>query len=171
MLKNLVVYASETGNTKQLAEEIYISLPGSKKDKEIIDVRSWNGRLDAQNYFVGFWVNRGTCSLEIIDILSSLHEKNIALFATCGMGSSKSYYDTLEQNIKVWIPNDNNFLGSYFCLGKMPSFVRDKYESYRGKCDDTKIDLMLSYYEESLSHPDNQDLLKAHLFVDKCFNK
>ena len=168
MLKNLVVYASETGNTKKLAEEIYIAIPG--KDKEIVDVRSWNGKLDAENYYVGFWANRGSCSLEIIDILSSLRFKNVALFGTCGMGNSKNYYDSLEQNVKVWLSDDNNYLGAYMCRGKMQHSILEKYESYRGKLDDNKLDLMISYYEDSLSHPDNQDFLKAHIFVEKCID-
>ncbi|SFB76464.1 flavodoxin family protein BilS [Butyrivibrio sp. YAB3001] len=170
MLKNLVVYASETGNTKKLAEVIFDALPSST-GKDIVDVRTWNGKLDAENYFVGFWANRGSCSLEIIDILSSLRKKNIALFGTCGMGNTNTYYHKLEQNAKVWIPDDNRYLGAYFCQGKMQPSIRDKYESYRGKCDDNKIDLMLSFFDDALSHPDNQDLLKAHLFVDECMKK
>lgn len=171
MLKNIVVYASETGNTKKLAEEIYNALPASMGEKDIVDVRTWNGRLDAENYFIGFWANRGSSSLEIIDILSSLHHRNIALFGTCGMGNSKKYYSSLEQNARVWIAEDNNFLGSYFCQGRMQDSIREKYESYRGVCDDNKIDLMLSFFDSAMSHPDRNDLLKAHLFVDKCLSE
>lgn len=171
MLKNLVVYASETGNTKKLAEEIYMALPSSMGAKDIVDVRTWNGKLDAENYFIGFWANRGSASLEIIDILSSLHHRNIALFGTCGMGNTKKYYSSLEQNAQVWIADDNNFLGSYFCQGRMQDVIREKYESFRGICDDSKIDLMLSFFDEAITHPDQNDLLKAHLFVDKCISK
>ena len=171
MLKNIVVYASETGNTKKIAEEIYNALPSSMGEKEIVDVRAWNGTLDAENYFIGFWANRGSSSLEIIDILSSLHHRNIALFGTCGMGSSNKYYSSLEQNALVWIAEDNNFLGSYFCQGRMQNSIREKYESYRGICDDNKIDLMLSFFDDAKSHPDRNDLLKAHLFVEKCLSK
>lgn len=168
MLKYLVVYASETGNTKKLAEEIYSALPSSKEEKGIVNVRTWNGTLDAENYFVGFWSNRGSCSLEIIDILSSLHNRNVALFGTCGMGSSNKYYASLEQNACVWLSEDNNFLGSFFCQGKMQESIRKKYESYRGKCDDSKIDLILSFFDDAMPHPDRTDLMKAHMFVEKC---
>lgn len=168
MLKNLVIYASETGNTKLLAEEIYRAIPSSMGEKKIVDVRSWNGAFDAENYFVGFWANRGSCSLEIIDILSSLQNRNVALFGTCGMGNTQRYYDSLEQNVRVWLSDSNYFLGSYFCQGRMQQSIRDKYESYRGKCDDTKIDLMLGFFDDALDHPNSQDLLKARVFADKC---
>jgi hypothetical protein len=171
MLKNLVVYASETGNTKKLAEVIFDALPLSMGDKAIVDVRSWNGRMDAENYFIGFWINRGSCNLEIIDLLSSLSRRNIAIFGTCGMGGNSSYYQMLEQNTRVWISDSNNFIGSYFCLGRMQECIRQKYESYRGICDDHKLDLMLEYYDNALSHPDTGDFLKAHLFTESCVSK
>ncbi len=171
MLKNLVVYASETGNTKLLAEEIYNSISGPRGEKKLVDVHSWNGTLDAENYYIGFWANRGSCSLEIIDLISSLHEKNVAFFGTCGLGNTKDYYKKLEQNIKVWLSDDNYFLGSFFCQGKMPPEIRDKYESYRGQCDDSKLDLMLSFYDAALDHPNNQDLLMAHLFAEDAGRK
>ncbi|WP_026653918.1 flavodoxin family protein [Butyrivibrio proteoclasticus] len=171
MLKHLVIYASETGNTKKLAHEIYSSLPVPLKDKEIVDVRTWHGQFDAENYFVGFWSNRGSCSLEIIDILSSLHDKNVALFGTCGMGNTDEYFKSLEQNARVWISDDNYFVDSYFCQGKMPPEVRDKYESYRGLCEDSKLDMMLNFYNDALEHPNRHDLLNARLFVDNCLTR
>jgi flavodoxin len=171
MLKNLVIYASETGNTKMLAEEVYNAIPSSMGEKAIVDVHQWNGTLDAENYFIGFWANRGSCSLEILDILSSLHRRNISLFGTCGMGNSKQYYDSLEQNARVWIADDNNFIGSYFCLGKMPYEIRDKYESCRGKYDDAKIDQMIVFFNQALTHPNRTDLQNARVFVDRSLKK
>ena len=171
MLKNLVVYASETGNTKKLAEEIFSALPSSMGEKDIVDVRTWNGKLDAENYFIGFWANRGSCSLEIIDILSSLQNRNIALFGTCGMGSSAKYYASLEQNVCVWISASNNYLGSYFCKGKMQDLIRQKYESHRRPDNSSQIDMFLSHFEDALTHPDRTDLLKAHMFVEQCLDK
>lgn len=167
MLKNLVVYSSETGNTKKLAEEIYNSISPKYGEKKLVNIRSWNGTLDAENYYIGFWVNRGSCSLEIIDLISSLHNKNVAFFGTCGLANNDDYYRSLEQNALVWLDRDNYFLGSYFCRGKMNPYIRDNYEACREKYGDHKVDLLLRVYEESLSHPNRDDLLKAHLFAEK----
>ncbi len=171
MIRNLVVYSSETGNTRLVAEQIYKGIPKSMGEKQIVDIRSWNGSLFAENYFIGFWSNRGSCCLEIIDLLSSIHNSNIALFGTCGFGNADNYYDALESNARVWIPDDNEFLGSYFCKGKMPPEVKEKYEACRGKCDDHKIDQMLHIYDSALSHPDNNDLSKARSFASNCIKK
>jgi len=171
MKKYLVAYASETGNTLMLAKEIYNAINCPKDEKGLVDIRSWNGTLDAEFYFIGFWINRGSCSLEIIDLISSLHGKNVAFFGTCGLGDSYEYHKLLEQNAKAWLAKDNNYLGSYFCLGKMPLEIRNKYESLRGKCADMQIDFMLSMFDDAATHPDNQDLLQVRLFTDEILIK
>ncbi len=171
MKRYLVAYASETGNTLMLAKEIHNAINCPKDEKELVDIRSWNGTLDAELYFIGFWINRGSCSLEIIDLISSLHGKNVAFFGTCGLGDSYEYHKMLEQNARAWLAEDNNFLGSFFCLGKMPVEIRNRYESLRGNCGDVQIDLMLSMLDDAASHPDNQDLLKVRLFTDEMLIK
>lgn len=171
MKRYLVAYASETGNTLMLAKEIHNAINCPKDEKELVDIRSWNGTLDAELYFIGFWINRGSCSLEIIDLISSLHGKNVAFFGTCGLGDSYEYHKMLEQNARAWLAEDNNFLGSFFCLGKMPVEIRNRYESLRGNCGDVQIDLMLSMLDDAASHPDNQDLLRVRLFTDEMLIK
>lgn len=171
MKKYLVVYASETGNTFMLAKEIYNAINCPKDDKGLADIRAWNGTLDAELYFIGFWVNRGSCSLEIIDLISSLHGKNVVFFGTCGLGDSYEYHKVLEQNARAWLAADNNFLGSFFCLGKMRSEIRNKYESLRGTCEDVQIEIMLSMLDDASSHPDNRDLLQIRLFTDEVLVK
>ncbi|SEL90120.1 MULTISPECIES: flavodoxin family protein BilS [unclassified Butyrivibrio] len=169
MLKYLVIYASETGNTKKIADEIFYALPSDSKEE--INVRSWNGRHDAETYFVGFWVNRGTCSLEVIDLISSLHGKNVAFFGTCGMGNDPAYYKSVEAIATVWLPADNRYLGSFFCQGSMPAFIRDRYEELRGKRGDEFADRMIAIFDEGQRHPDKQDLLRANVFADTAVHR
>jgi hypothetical protein len=169
MLKYLVVYASETGNTKKIADEIFNALPSDSKEE--INIRSWNGKHDAETYFIGYWINRGTCSLEIIDLITSLHGRNVAFFGTCGMGNDQEYYSQMEQIGTLWLSDDNNFLGSYFCQGSMPALIRERYEELRGRCEDSKIDSMIAMFDEGQKHPDRQDLLKANVFTDTIIHK
>jgi len=169
MLKYLVAYASETGNTKMIAEEIYNAIPTDSK--KLINVRQWNGDLKAQTYFIGYWVNRNTCSLEVIDFISSLHNKNVAFFGTCGLGNTESYYKKIENIGLTWLSSDNRFLGSYFCQGKMPVEIRQKYESCRGLCDKELLDKMIENYEEAKAHPNRQDLLRANVFTSDIIAK
>ena len=74
--KSLVVYASETGNTERVAKEIYSAI--HSEEKELLQIRNWNGQSDGDIYFIGFWVNHSSCSIEIMDLLLSLHGKTVA---------------------------------------------------------------------------------------------
>jgi flavodoxin len=169
MLKYLVVYASETGNTKKIADEIFQALPSDSKEE--LNVRSWNGRHDAETYFIGYWANRGTCSLEIIDLIASLHNKNVAFFGTCGLGNDQAYYRQIEQIGTLWLPEDNHYLGGYFCQGSMPAQIRERYEELRGRYDEEKLDNLLTIFDEGRRHPDKQDLLKANVFADTAIHR
>lgn len=73
-----VIYVSGTGNTAAVAKEIFQALPSSPKDIQELD-RARNP-LSADCYFIGFWANRGTASVEVLDFLSELHGKKVAFF-------------------------------------------------------------------------------------------
>ena len=111
-----VIYVSGTGNTAAVAKEIFQALPSSPKDIQELD-RARNA-LFADCYFIGFWANRGTASVEVLDFLSELHGKKVAFFGTCGMGNSPEYYAELENKVRAFLPDDNEYFGSFFCQGK-----------------------------------------------------
>jgi hypothetical protein len=155
-----------------VAEEIYNAVPD--RNKKIINVREWTGQLEAEIYFIGYWVNCGTCSMEIIDLLSSLHSKKVALFGTCGLNNTDSYYRMLELLGLTWLPEDNRFLGSFFCQGRMPVEIRQKYEICRGRCSEETLSQLIRAYDDARIHPNRKDLLHANIFtsniVKKCEN-
>ena len=111
MLDYLVVYDSETGNTKKIATEIFASLPGMSKD--LINLHERTDFPEAKIYFVGFCVHRGTCRLEIGNFLSGLSGKSVALFGTCGAGNSPEYYKEIASSVRIWLEDDNHYLGSF----------------------------------------------------------
>lgn len=68
----MVVYSSITGNTKKIATEIFSALPGMSKDMQ--SMAEYRGK-DAEIFFIGFWVDRGTCDISVINMLSELQGK------------------------------------------------------------------------------------------------
>ena len=73
-MKTQVLYKSRTGNTEKLAKAIFAAVPGSDKDIARLD-----GQTDydmADIYFIGFWTDRGSASVEVLDYLGSLQGKN-----------------------------------------------------------------------------------------------
>ena len=144
-MKTQVLYKSRTGNTEKLAKAIFAAVPGSDKDIARLD-----GQTDydmADIYFIGFWTDRGSASVEVLDYLGSLQGKKIVLFGTCGMGESPEYFKKIEENIRVFIEDDNEYLGAFICQGKMPIQVREKYNRMRNGGNDKQVDAMIRNFD------------------------
>ena len=121
-------------------------------------MKEYQGK-DANLFFVGFWTDKGDCDARIAGLLSGLHEKRVALFGTCGMGADESYYDQIAGAGEKWLPADNIYLGCFFCQGKMPMQVRNRYESLLDGSDrDIHIRLMIRNFDEAMLHPDRKDM-------------
>lgn len=163
----LVVYASKTGNTEKIAMKIFEALPGKSKDVQKID--ELNGEADT--YFVGFWNNRGTCSSEIMDFLSELHGKRVALFGTSGMGESQEYYRKVSNQVEAFIPDDNEYLGAFMCAGKMPPVILEKYKQMQQVNDSPQLRMMIQAYDEGMLHPNEKDYEAARQFVEDIRKK
>ena len=148
---------SRTGNTEKIAQAIFSAIPGKNKD-----IARFAGQTDydmGDIYFIGFWTDRGSASVEVLDYLGSLQGKKIALFGTCGMGESIEYYRKIEERIKVFIEDGNQYLGCFLCQGKMPMSVRQRYENMKKQpLHLPNLDAMIENFDKALSHPDADDL-------------
>ncbi|MDD2973283.1 MAG: flavodoxin family protein [Lachnospiraceae bacterium] len=169
LMKYQVIYISKTGNTEKIAKKIFEVLPGMEKDIMRFDPGMEIG--DADVVWVGFCVNRGTCSMDLLDYLSELHEKKIVLFGTCGMGSDASYYKRIMDEIVAWIPDDSECLGTFMCQGKMPMSIREKYESMLGNGNDGQLQALIRNFDEALLRPDKDDLKHTAEFVNRMLEK
>lgn len=166
MKKYKVLFSSRTGNTEKVAVKIFEAIEDSSKD--IQKIEAFEGEDDAEVYFIGFWADRGSCSMDVMDCLDGIHGKKIALFGTCGMGSNKEYYDGIEASVSAFIPDDNEYLGIFLCQGKMPIQVRKKYEEMLERNpEDEKAKFMVRNFNEAMLHPNQEDLNKASAFARK----
>ena len=157
-MKIAVVYKSFTGNTKLVAEAIGEAL----KDEHDVRVCEPTEGLEADMYFIGSWIDKGNCTKEIAEFLTTLENQKIALFATAGFGGSKEYYDVLAERIKAQIPASNKIVGLYFCQGKMPMSVRDRYVAMlQANPEDKNMEVNVKNFDEALSHPNETDLTNA----------
>ena len=157
-MKIAVVYKSLTGNTKLVAEAIGEAL----KSEHDVCVCEPAECVEADLYFVGTWIDKGSSTKEIAEFLAKLDNKKIALFATAGFGGSQEYYDALAERIKAQIPESNEILGQFFCQGKMPMSVRDRYVAMlQANPEDKNMEVNVKNFDEALSHPDTTDLSNA----------
>lgn len=154
-MKIAIVYASITGNTKLLAETIKNEI----KEDIVYFGKPIDEEIDADIYFIGSWTNKGDADAKIINFLKRLKNKKIAYFGTAGYGGSTTYYDTLFNRIKQYIDSSNIILGSFYCQGKMPLQVKERYvKMITENPNDRNLEVSLKNFEDALTHPDEKDL-------------
>lgn len=154
-----IIYSSNTGNTKKVAETM---------QKEFVNENLvYFGKVtesmpEADIYFIGSWTNKGNASDDIIEFVKKIENKKIAYFGTAGYGGSESYYKTLFERIKTNIDSSNKILGYFYCQGKMPIQVRERYiKMITENPEDSNLKVSIKNFDEALSHPDNDDLENA----------
>lgn len=159
-MKYAVIYTSETGNTEELAKNVFVSLPGN--DKKIINAAEMTELPEAECYFIGFPIKNRTCGIEILDILEQLDNVKIALFATCGMPASEKYKQYVENAVTLWINDGCSCLGFFLCQGKVSEKFREKLETETNYSQE-ELDRII---EIASAHPDDNDIDRLYEFVD-----
>ena len=151
-MKYAVIYISETGNTEEIAKNIFVSLPGD--DKKMVNAEKMTELPVAEQYFIGFPVKNCTCGIEILNILEQLENVKIALFASCGLPANDKYKQYVENSVLPWINDDCSYLGIFLCQGKSTEKFREKLEIKTGYSSD-EIDRIM---EMASNHPDDNDI-------------
>ena len=120
----------------------------------------------AELVFAGSWTDKGTLTPAMQVFLHSLYGKRVAIFGTAGFGISELYFASLSDRFKGEVPKGNQVVSTFFCTGKMPQAVRDRYEAQlKEKPDDARLKSMLQAFDLALTHPDQADLAQAADFA------
>lgn len=161
-MKIAIVYDSHTGNTQQVAN----CIKEACSNEEIICFGTPEKIDEADLIFVGSWTDKGTCSQKIQTFINPLTHKKIAFFATAGFGGSTEYYDKLATRFDSLVDPSNNILGHFFCPGKMPSTIRDRYvKMIQENPEDKQLQVSIDNFDRASSHPDQQDLVNAKKYA------
>ena len=162
-MKIAIVFASQTGNTAAVAQAIREGCAGH----EIVAFGPPPANVgEAELVFAGSWTDKGTCAPELGEFLRALHGRRVVLFGTAGFGLSESYFASLGDRFKGEIPADNRVVDAWFCPGRMPPEVRERYEAQlKERPGDKRLENMLQAYDHALTHPDGADLERARAFA------
>ena len=167
-MKIAIMYDSITGNTKTIAEAIKEEIDQSN----LVYFGAAQKGIEADLYILGSWTDKGMCSKKIIDVIEELKNKKIANFGTCGLGGSIEYYGKLSNRVKEIIDSSNEVLGSFYCQGKMPLRVRDKYvKLITQNPEDKDLKVSVENFNQALSHPDNDDISNAKQWIKNILAK
>jgi len=114
-MKSLVVYSSQTGNTKKLAQTIFENLQG---EKEIHPAASAPDPADYDLVAVGFWLMGGGPDPVAQKYLSKIGSQKLFLFATHGV--AKDSPEALNSmNMAKNMAKKANVIGTFSCQGQL----------------------------------------------------
>ena len=151
-----IIFSSLTGNTRQLADVIYETLP--KENCDYFGIKE-TGQPLSEMLYIGFWTDKGNADAATLKLLETLKNKKIFLFGTAGFGVSEEYFQRILNNVKTSIDASNTIVGEYMCQGKMPQSVRDRYVMMKAQPDHMpNIDMLIENFDHALTHPDENDL-------------
>ena len=157
-MKICVLYDSVTGNTRMLAEVI------EKKYAALLT----ENPAEADVVFLGSWTDKGSFSEKMKEQAEKIHGKKVFIFGTCGFGGSPEYYERLFERAAALLDESNMVIGHYYCQGRMPMAVKDRYVSMlREHPEDKKLEASIQNFEEALTHPDSEDLEKLSEALDE----
>lgn len=162
-MKYAVVLSSKTGNTAMLAEKI--------KETLSMHTCSYYGKpdeapSDVDLVFVGFWTDKGTCDVGIMNYFKQLENKRVFLFGTAGFGGEKAYFEQIRECVKQNISKTNTIVGTFMCQGKMPIGIRKRYEAILEQNPEEKNMMrMIENFDNAVSHPNQNDLVHLSMKV------
>lgn len=161
-MKIAIVFDSHTGNTKKVANVIKEACI----NEEVVYFGEPQTFSDAYLIFIGSWTDKGNCSQKIQNFITTLSNEKIAFFATAGFGGSTEYYDKLAERFDNVVNTNNKILGHFFCPGKMPLSIRDRYvKMIQEHPEDKQLKVSIDNFDAALSHPDTNDLENAKKYA------
>jgi len=165
MMRTLVTYYTDSGNTKKVADAIFGAIEGDKEIHPIADVDSID---DYDFIFVGspmhgFGLNEK--AKEFID--GKAKGKNIALFVThaCpeeAVGQLQPWLDTCKKEAAA-----TNLAGFFNCQGEMHKDLAE----YMMKMDDPRMVRWGSHRHMTLGQPDETRLERARSFAREVMSE
>jgi flavodoxin len=158
-MKYAVIYYSETGNTKIVAEKIYETI--NSRDKIMVNLKEDTNIPKADLYFVGFPIRQKNCGMQIVDALEQIESGKIVLFATCAMNPTEKYKSKLEKALAIWMPDDVEYLGMFLCQGRTTKAQKEVFYNASPEYKDK----MKEMFDEGDYHPNSVDLNDAVNFT------
>lgn len=155
----LVLYNSETGNTKKIANAIYEEF----HDADIMETKNLKDvtLLDKYEYvFIGFFVDKGYPDEITMEFLPKIRNKKIGLFSTLGAYPySLQAFKVFARASKI-LDESNKVEGCFICQGRVSEESLKRIAALPP--DDPKRSKKSTLRREiGMTHPDEEDILNA----------
>lgn len=147
-MKSLVVYSSQTGNTRKLADAVFEALPDEKALYPIDEAPDPSGYGFIA---VGFWFMAGKPDPKSSEYLGRIGEKPLFLFATHGAGAGSDHAIHGMASAKS-IASDSDIRGTYSCQGEVSPNILEKASKK------PEPPVWLADAPDAVGHPNDADI-------------
>ncbi len=157
-MKTLIVYSSQTGNTKKLADVIYNTLEGERDMFAVKDAPSCEGY---DMVALGFWLMGGKPDPESSKFLGRLGKNNsLFLFATHGAAADSDHVKNAV-NHAVSLTDGAQLKGTFTCQGEVNPKVLEKVKQK------PEPPVWIGDADMAVGHPNDQDLAALKKVIEK----
>ncbi len=167
MKKFLIIYSSETGNTKKVCAKAY-SFFKSNLDKDIVSIDEIE-KINLDNYeniIIGCWINRANADAKTIKLLSNIKNKNIWYIATLAARLDSKHAEKTKLNLEKLFSKNNNCINGILVRGKVAENIKRKMERFPLNLIHKTITNISEIIKEADSHPDEEDFEKVKAFIE-----
>lgn len=157
-MKSLIVYSSQTDNTKKLADTIYENLAG---EKDIFPIDKAPSTSGYDLIAVGFWLMGGKPDPKACEYLAKLEkEDRLFLFATHGATAESDHVKNAIAHA-VGLTNDSDIAGVYTCQGEVNPKVLEKVKQK------PVPPVWIGDADHAVGHPNEDDLFALKQIIIK----
>jgi flavodoxin len=155
-MKSLIVYSSQSGNTKKLADAVFESIAGQK---EIYPVAEAPDPIDYDLIAVGFWLQAGKPDPKTMEYLPKIgNGKKLFLFATHGAMSDSAHANN-ALNIAKGLAPGAEIVRTFSCQGEVNPKVLEKVR------EKPQQPVWFQDAPYAKGHPDERDIEKLKRIV------
>ena len=168
-MKTLIIYSSETGNTKMVCEKAFEYVNGEKliipiKEKDSINLDEFD------NIIVGTWIDKANANSEAKKFINTLANKNLFFIGTLAASLTSEHAKKCFNNLRKLFSKKNNFVDGVLARGRVSKDLQEKFTKFPLNIIHKFVPNMKEIILEADAHPNETDFLLIKDFIDKNFN-
>lgn len=161
-----ISYLSPLGNCRLLAEAFKDIL----EDAYVTDLK-YDNDVQGEIHLVGFEINESSFKAipcEVMELLDQLEDETVLFFVTCPFQADQNVKDQLACTLRPFLPDSCDYRGIFLCQGEASQTLLHKLQTVCAeRPDNQRTKAFWENCKASVGHPDEEDIMKACLFVTK----
>ena len=167
-MKTLIIYSSQTGNTKLVCEKAFEFLKDEKNIVPIEEIETIN--LDEyDNIIIGTWIDKATADAKAKKFINSLVDTKLYFIGTLSASLSSDHAKKCFNNLSKLCSKKNNFIDGVLARGKVSDDLKEKFTKFPLNIIHKFVPNIKEIIDEAQSHPNDSDFSLIEDFINKNF--